>query len=360
MLFALLACAPTGSLPEPDTRCDVASCPEIAVDGDPPAESGFRGYGDPSFARDPEDGSLWMAYSWLDAGTDPADHLVRTHLAQLEDGAFVYRGTANTAQRGTHPENRRDGWTLHEVPTLVRRADDWALWTLDYFEPSGTAFERGDFRIALATADSPARLDAGVPVLRGTVAPNAIGGVDARDLGLNECAVLTEPGALTHDGATWLAATCLPVGIFGVEYRRSRLVLFRSDGEALEPVGDLLDGEDARAFGAKSLEQAQLAVARDGTVLLVVTPLGVRSEQVHEGCMVLEIEDLAAARLRRNDDGTPFVRHYATGPDDVFGPGLCTYDTGFDGGLVMVLTRFDLEADPPDLRFSMHATGVHP
>src|SRR5512145_2918870 len=92
-----LACAPHPE-PIPPARFDAslprfhcafdARCPELAIEGAGPARLGgkpspFRGNGDPSLEHDPESGSLWLAWSWLDQAG--ADFAIRTRLAKSDD-----------------------------------------------------------------------------------------------------------------------------------------------------------------------------------------------------------------------------------------------------------------------------------
>jgi hypothetical protein len=75
---------------------------------------------------------------------------------------------------------------------------------------------------------------------------------------------------------------------------------------------------------------------------------------------VLEVEDLAAARIRREPDGRPHVRAVLDADGNGLGPGMCTYDAASETGVLLVITRFDLGRDPPDLWFSLRRTGFHP
>lgn len=75
---------------------------------------------------------------------------------------------------------------------------------------------------------------------------------------------------------------------------------------------------------------------------------------------MFEVDDLSAARLRRDASGVPEPVAVLASEGDGIGPGLCTYDAASATGIVLVQTWFDLEASPPSVVFSMHATGVHP
>ena len=158
-----------------------ASCPEILVVGDPHATLGgspapFRGYGDPSLELDPDTGTLWLSYTWLDVlisdpGPPPViDFGVRTHLARSDDGGatFTFVRQVNDFTAIQHPDTGEDGWTQHEVSTLVREGPGaWQLLWLTYFDPFGTP-ERFDYYYQRSLASSPANLgDMPVPWAQG-------------------------------------------------------------------------------------------------------------------------------------------------------------------------------------------------
>lgn len=372
LALALGACTPA-SAPEPfgEPRFDAAvprfhcafdeRCPELAIEGEAEAQIGarpspFRGIGDPSLERDPETGALWLAYSWLDVvvsapGPPPvADFAIRTHLAHSTDGGrtFTRVGAANRVQR--RPDRRgRAGHFLHEVPTLTRAGPgDWRLAWLRYFDPLGAVREYAEPRLVGVRAAEPAAL--------GRTPEDALGVEPLRP----DCAGLTEPALFAEDGRVWLAASCIVFARGARRPERESLVLLRDDGAGLAPAGVLLGAADAHALGGHRLEQADLARARDGRLLLFVTPIREGADPSHQGCVVLEVEDLAAARIRREPDGRPHVRAVLTADGNGLGPGMCTYDAASETGVLLVITRFDLASDPPDLVFSLRRTGFHP
>jgi hypothetical protein len=163
-----------------------------------------------------------------------------------------------------------------------------------------------------------------------------------------------------EDGQVSLAASCIVFWLGTRRAERERLLLWRDTGEGWTHAGALLDAADARALGGDRVEQADLARARDGSLLLFVTPIREGEDPAHQGCVVLEVEDLAGARIRRNGDGSPRVRAVLSADGNGLGPGMCTYDAASETGVLLVITRFDLASDPPDLLFSLRRTGFHP
>ncbi|MFH0899111.1 MAG: hypothetical protein V2A73_00635 [Pseudomonadota bacterium] len=150
------------------------------------------------------------------------------------------------------------------------------------------------------------------------------------------------------------------MGTAGQNYGATRLVLLEEQQNAWRFVGALLTGADSAAFGVDTLEQVDLFRSRDDSLLMLVTPIRKSSDPMHQGCLVLEVADLATAAVRRDDSGVPVVRMRLSGEGNLLGPGLCTYDASYDGGILMVLTKYDLVSIPPDIVLSLRATGMHP
>jgi len=70
----------------------------------------------------------------------------------------------------------------------------------------------------------------------------------------------------------------------------------------------------AEISSQKRIEQIDLSVSRDGTVLLIATPIsGDPSVPEHEGCVVFAFEDFASGRLRRDGAGRALPRAILTG-----------------------------------------------
>jgi hypothetical protein len=343
------------------------SCPEVSVAGDPHAVSPFRGYGDPSLERDPTTGDLWLSYSWLEArleaGETEPDLTVVTHLARSADAgrSFTFVRAVNTTEVVDGPVGGRGFW-LHEVSSLSHSGTDWRLAWLEYLDPVG-AGERAFLHFARTTAMEPGSLGDGVERWVGVaagVAPLTVTHDVSSIAGLGDCATLTEPALFHHDGADWLAASCVVVDASGRHPERERLVLLRETADGLALAGTLFDASDAAALGASRIEQIDLSVARDGTVIAIVTPIVDGGDPLHRGCVVFDVEDLASSRVRRDAEGRAIPRLVITADGTVFGPGLCTYDAASETGILLVITDFDLGLSPPRLLFSLRATGLHP
>ena len=174
---------------------------------------------------------------------------------------------------------------------------------------------------------------------------------------LADCAVLSEPGLFSYGGETYLMTNCVVFDGPTRQPEEERLVLLREEATGYSFAGVLLDYEDAVDLGGDRIEQADLAVAQNGAVLLIVTPIQA-SQPEHLGCVVLEVTDVANAEVRKDNSGEVVRLYEITGEDATIGPGLCAYDAQSDTGVMMVL--HDLTPSPFDMEFSLRATGVHP
>lgn len=358
--------------PVPSFHCAAdRRCPEILIKGDPHARLGgapspFRGYGDPSIEYDPDTKTLWLAYSWLNvlltpkAGRPHVDFGVGTHLAKSVDGgrSFIYVKSIN------RPTRRRGGWVQHEVPSLVReRPGRWRFVWLDYFDPLGGGPRgRSGYLLATQTASQPNQLGGSARNwVRGLAKPFAAARYDLSRLAPGRrCAVLTEPALFTHRGRNYLAAHCIVTAGRRRLPNQDAILLYRHDGSGFKYVGVLLDRRDARALGADVLTQPDLAIARNGDIILIATPKRLRADPNHRGCVIYTVADLARAQLRRRADGTAVQRTRITAVGNGLGPGLCTYHAASETGVLLVTTTIRRTGRRPDILFSLRRTGVHP
>ncbi len=354
------------------------SCPEVMVVGDPFAETSavpdaFRGYGDASLEYDAATGILWMAYSWLNVQiSNPGppvvfDLGVRTHLARSDDNGatFTFVRAVNDMAMEAHPDTGVMGWSVHEVPTLLKEpAGSWQLLWLKYFNPFGTVAgvdERQEFlywRTFAATADA---LGDVTNVWARSVATSPTWGApyDFNTIPeLADCILQTEPGLFAFNNETWLATSCLVADAGGRRPDLERLVLLRQTANGYSYVGNILDGQDAADLGVDAIEQADITVARDGRIILIVTPIILNADPSHQGCIVYEFSDFATATLARDANGVAIPRAVITADGNGLGPGLCSYDANSDTGVLLVITT--ITQGGTDIEFSLRATGVHP
>lgn len=348
------------------------SCPEIAIDGDPFADlfgrpATIRGYGDPSLESDP-DGTLWLSYTWINTIATPTDSGqpivepgLRTHLARSTDqgATFQFVRAVNEAAAATHPVSRAAGRLAHEVSTLVREPTGrWQMLWLQYFIPrSGGMDARADFLYGRTLAPTPSALgDLAQPWIRSSGTPAAWGApqsLSAQIPELANCAVYTEPALLADAEAVYLATQCL---VFEGGSRRDRIVLLKQTDSGYAYLGDLLYPADAATLGAERIEQIDLSRARNGDILLLGALVNPRAVPEHQGCVVFTLERLEPPAVERDAAGGALLRARLTGDGTGPGVGLCTYDAGSRSGVMMVLTM----SRPPEVVWTLHATGVHP
>ena len=348
------------------------------VIGDPFAETNmvpdaFRGYGDPSLEYDFATGTLWMAYSWLNVQvSNPVppvvfDLGVRTHLARSDDNGatFTFVRAVNDMAMESHPDTGVMGWSTHEVSTLVKEpSGTWQILWLKYFNPFGTVTgvdERQEFLYWRTFAATPDALGDVSEVWSGSIATSPSWGApyDFNSIPqLADCLLQTEPGLFAYNGETYLATSCLVADASGRRPDLERLVLLRQTATGYDFVGNILDGQDAAELGVDNMEQADISIARDGSIILLVTPIILGADPSHQGCIVYEFSDFTTATLARDAGGTVIPRVVITSDGNGLGPGLCTYDANSETGILLVITT--VAQGGTDIEFSLRATGVHP
>lgn len=362
-----------------EIECTNSTCPTVAIAGERVASPPFRGVGDPSLEFDPSTSALWLSYSSLAPYESAGQTLfgVSLALARSDDGGRTFRKVSDLATVTRTSEPTRMLATMHEFSTVALGPSGAVAAWLDYTQTfiEGGRDRRADLHLRLATAPSLDALPAATPErwLRGTVSgTDDLGRVvlepptpvrfDSSVVPGHACLTFTEPTLYASNGRMFLAANCIRA-IAPADYS---LELFELDPRAptsARPrwIGTLLDGADAVALGATSLEQADLALARDGSLLLLVTqvtgPLACTGAPTHRGCLVLEVDDIDRAHVRRGERG-PWVRA-RIGADMVStapGPGLCTYDRNSETGVLIVGTRCGANG----LTFELRRTGLHP
>ena len=357
-------------------------CQELVIDNDPEARlpngalAPFRGWADPSLRYAPATGELWLAYSWLDTAVKPRlgrkpliDFRVRTHLAKSVDQgrSFSMVKEINTNTSGRHNSNGARGWLSHEVAALSRRAaSDWQLMWMTYLDPYGP-LAHGVPHLVLSAATTPASLGEQADAwIRGRAAPAVtavrynLSSID----GLGGCVAFTEPSLFSYAGerfqeGSYLAVNCI---VYQGKKRRpgqEKLLLFKEDGSGYQLLGHLFDSADARAYGGQRMEQGELVMARDGTVLLLATP--VIDDVRHRGCYLFEVDSLHPPRMARGAGGKLIARaHIVDSASGERGNGACAYDALSETGVLLVRRDFDFDQQPIKMRFSILQTGYHP
>ncbi len=367
---------------------DLSACPEIGIGGDPPATlpggspSPLRGYADPSVRYDPDSDRLWMAYSWPSMHIDGTQRVSRieTHLAESTNGGASWDLVQPlwVAEPATDPATGGSGFTDHEVANLARQeAPDGVRWIgarLDLFVPAGGGLgvrPPNSFRIVVSAAASPPELANAPSVTLGAAATHPGWDVSLDLTKLDDevagCAMWNEPALLAEPEVVYLAVRCLRFepATRSPDWDTSELFVFRA--QTAGAVGDwtwtyrgrLAGRAEAVELGGDGLTQIDLAYARDGTLVALLTPDGWDADSrdfVHHGLRVVEVASLATPSLARRADGSLAVRAVISADDGPLGSGASTYDPELAAGIIFV-RRSITEAS---LVGSMHGTGVHP
>lgn len=314
LVFPLLAaCAAEPAGPPPSAL----PFTELVITG----EKGINGVYDPSVEYDAA-GTGWMAYSGVRAGPEGE---VETHIARSTDhgASWQHVTTVNTVSPATAalPNGKTvKGKWWQEVSTLVHDPADagreWKLYWHRYIThmPHRTDEDRlfAYGWIASRHAPSPEGPWSDETALIGAgpfPLPPYETVFDIRDLGpaYADYIVLTEPGALQHEGTLYLALQAVRDPARGAHKHDIILISSADHGKTWSGAGKPLNAEAAAAFGATWFTGPSLAV-EDGRIFLLVCPETVsQGMQGHGGTLVFEFEDLAAGQLRKDADGAPLV-----------------------------------------------------
>ncbi len=74
-------------------------------------------------------------------------------------------------------------------------------------------------------------------------------------------------------------------------------------------------------LGVDTNEQADISVARDGSIIVVVTPIILAADPSHQGCMVFSFDDFASASIARDTNGVAIPRAIITADGNSLGAG---------------------------------------
>jgi hypothetical protein len=304
-----------------------------------------------------------MSYSSV-----PDQETIRTRIAVSEDGgaswAFVAQPNAPepavlpSTDPVECPGGACAGNLISEVSSIVEDPDDpaparrWKLFAHRYLVGPGVALHYRIGTISLQTAPAPGGPWSAPAKLIGWPSPSPYSSegvlLDVSDLpGLDDCLVLTEPGALWHDGALHLAVGC--VHLDGAE-PRIRIELLRSEDHAASwsAAGTLLRPEDATCLSPGASINAGELFADGDSVHVAATPSDATG---YHGCLVAPIADLARAELARRGDGRPVLTRTIAAEPAVFA-GACSFAAG-GGGYVMNVGLLDQAR-----RFRIMRTGL--
>ena len=283
---------------------------KLIVHGDPARNGIF----DVSVEYGP-DGTGWLAYSRVEL-----PKYVSTHLARSNDRGrtWTYVGAINSSRDDAVTVDGRQvaGARRYETPTLVYDPEDgparhWKLYAERYvavppYRPDNNLHGGGWIEVKYAQRPDGQWSD---PV-RMFGSPASGSRVDLNRLhpDLGAMSFYNEIGSIALDGVLYLSldASTTPSGLGEWEDRKIVLISSSDHGETWSYAGTLTDHDDASDAGYLVLTGSSI-VKEGNRVFLLVTPSGARGlgnkNRGHDGTWIVEFDDIARARLRRDAAG---------------------------------------------------------
>ena len=340
--------------------------------------AGAHGMFDPSLARDPATGRLWMSYSAVvPVASDPpgAPWGVGLRLAWSDDrgGSWQDAGvwaspfgeTTLAVDLPASPEPPIPAGSpialQSETSTLVHDPGDASTpWKLLWHQvpwANGSPYFVSYSWIAMKAAATPEALAGALPValFGGHGLQDALGtpaiALDTTAPELSGC-VFAEPGLLASPGALQLTLDCHVLGPTAT----SSVVLFEcaspcamAEAASWRYVGRILDAADAQAVGPGYTGFSGTALAEQGgsTYLLATPVVGER----YDGCRVYRFADLSTGALERSAGRPVTVRRVSGLPGTHHG--ACAHHEELDAG---ILYSQLMGLSPPDFR--VYGSGI--
>ncbi len=368
----------------PVADCSGSGCPAIAVASDAPASNpgSFRGYADPTIARDPLVAErVWLAYSWphivvgqaLDGITTVLMAAVSTHLARSDDGGatFTFVSELWPAIPTADPEGSGgNGINSSETASLAAIASGgtvtWFGAHLRYFLQPQTGYYpkyATSWTVRIGAASSPDQLATAAETVLGVSGTAAVYQPDVRldqlaGLPLAHCAMLNNPTLFTQDGTLYLIVECLAFVGTTLDFANTTTQVFATTPVGPPPdwtwrhVGVLADHRLAQELGDDTIQQPDVSLAADGRPIAMVTPAhadaAVQVGTVGDGCVALELQSIDPPALARDCSGRVIVRARINGS----AIGACTHDARSTSGIIA--TKQDASG------WMIHASGARP
>lgn len=365
---------------------------------------GELGIFDPSIARDPGDGRLWMSYSAVDSSLFYSTDVywaVSIRLAYSDDdgGTWADAGivAAPYTERVVGPLNVSAGqpsigatsagtWQS-ETSSIIHdpgapAGERWKLIWFQYLNANLVSYFLDYSWIAMKTAATPLDLESAAPVklfggfgiqpqgeLTGSPAFSPIGGpaVVALNADLTMAAagesladlqycVFAEPGLAATDTAVYLSISCIDVSVL-----EENLLLFKcespcamTDASGWQYLGKLLTPVDAETELGRDHYQAPAIVQKAGKYYLLATPVDTTVGNRYDGCRVYEFGNLDSSDLLPVGDALTEVAHVGGEPD--LHNGACEGFAGLAGGIIY--SQYDPDKAPETFRIYKSGVGL--
>lgn len=280
-------------------------------------------------------GTGWLVYSRV-----VLPKYVSTHLARSSDQGrtWTYVAALNVSRDDTITVDGAAvaGAWRYETPTLVHDPEDdparqWKLYIERYFTvpphgPSDSFHARG--WIEVKYAHRPDGQWSKAVRLFGSRTSGSRIDLNRLHPDLREMKFYNEIGSIALDGVLYLSLDASPTASGLGDWGKRTVILVSSPdhGKAWRYVGTLTGYDDASGSGYVVLTGSSL-VTEGRRVFLLATPAGAkgfgRKNRGHDGTWIIEFEDIARAKLKRDAQGKLVVLRKI--PIDLHAGGLSDY-----------------------------------
>ncbi len=354
--------------------CSAGLCESLMVVGDPFAASmgTFKGYSDPHLIADPNNpNKVWLSYSWLEVGSltnlignEVMVAIVTNHLARSEDGGITFYFVSELwpSIPMEDPEGSgEEGLNDSETASLawIKNAQGEATWYgahLRYFLRPIQGYSpkfSTSYTIRVTAASTPQELNDSPEAVLGVSSTASVYDMDvALDAlvgkSLTECAMANNPSLFANDSKLYLVFECLAFEGSELQTDKTTIQLIASEPSGAPDtwtwwhVGEITNGDTYAELGVDILQQPDISTGSNGELLLTVTPSTInpgRIERLHQGMLVLELEQLDPPILARDDKDNLLIHAQMT----TKGVGGCTYSSASATGVLCHSVQTDTE-----------------
>jgi hypothetical protein len=354
----------------PGANCTATTppCPTINLASiDPASPTNFAGYADATIRKDPQTGTLWMAYSWPNTTTG-ATQVVETHVAYSTDRGVTWSnsGLANggvlfPSQTVTNPSTgATNDHTCSEVmnlyPQVVGGVTYWYGIHQTYLVQQGaggTGNQPNTVRFALAIAAGGPTTG---PMGLATATPQYLGSSQNTDSdfsasvnltalsGLTNCTQFREPSLIMIGNTMYFQTSCgdlSSIAQFSTvnpqanpgNWVWSYVAKFATQSDA-QSVCSHLNGCNQTLYFTQGDIAHSTAAAK--TLMILSAVETVAGAKVSLGCVAAELATVSPPTFALDGLGNVKVDAAIASTDSTAdGPGSCTYDPASTTGLVM-------------------------
>ena len=262
-----------------------------------------------------DDGVGWLVYSKI---TSPK--YVETQLAKSTDHGktwkYVRALNESIEELFTKDLKSFNGVWRYETPTLLYDPTDtperrWKLFVQRYvslppYKNTNSLFGLG--WIEYRYAKRPDKTWSNPERLFGKKKAACRVNLNSLDSKLRKFVFYNEIGSISVDGVIYLSMDASPTNNGLGKWMKRKIILISSDnhGKTWKYSGTLTDYKDASNLGYNVLTESSL-VEESNRLFLLVSPAGAKGfwkkNRSHDGTFVIEIQDIASARLKRDSKG---------------------------------------------------------